>query len=96
MGVAIPAGMAGPGSEFTANAIILQGHPMGSLLLSPEDGMTPVGRDKGGSKKGNEKRGWEAFTDEGKKKGGKKRAKREHMYVFRTAGISLADLKLRE
>lgn len=35
-------------------------------------------------------------TDQGKKKGGKKGAKRKHMCVFRAAGISLADLKLRE
>lgn len=98
MGVAIPAGLPGPGSKFTANAIIFQGHPMGSFPLSPEDVMTTVGRDKGESKKGNEKGGWEGFADQGKKKKkrGKKAAKRERMCVFRTAGISLADLKLRE
>lgn len=95
MGVAIPTGLAGPGSKFTANVIIFQGHPMGSLPLPPEDVMTTLGRDKGKSKKGNEKVGWEGFADQGKK-GGKKGAKREHMCVFRTTGISLADLKLRE
>lgn len=93
MGAAIPAGLAAPGSEFTANAIILQGHPLGSLLLSPEDGTTALGRDKGGSKKGNEKRGGEGFTDQGRRKNG---AKREPVCASRTAGIFLADLKLRE
>lgn len=82
MGAAIPAGLAAPGSEFTANAIILQGHPLGSLLLSPEDGTTALGRDKGGSKKGNEKRGGEGFTDQGKKKKGGKTGQKESLCVF--------------
>lgn len=73
MGVAIPTALAGPGSKFAANVIIFQGHSRGSLLLSSEDVTTTVERDKGESRKGNEKKkkkgGWKAFADqEGKKK----------------------------
>lgn len=42
------------------------------------------------------KEGGRVAQTKGRKKGGKKGAKREHMCVFRTTGISLADLKLRE
>lgn len=82
MGVAIPAGLAGPGSKFTANVIMFQGHPMGSLPLSPEDVTTAVGRDKGGSKKGNEKGGWEGCTDQGKEKRRKERGKKRAYVCF--------------
>lgn len=96
MGVAIPTVLAGPGSKFTANVIICQGHPMGSFLLSSEDVTTTVGRDKGESRKGNEKRRLGGFCRprKGKKKG--KEGKKKRICVFRTTGISLADLKLRE
>lgn len=96
MGVAIPTVLAGPGSKFTANVIIFQGHPMGSFLLSSEDVTTTVGRDKGESRKGNEKRrlgGFCRLRKEKKKKVSK--GKKARMCVFRTSGISLADLKLR-
>lgn len=85
MGVAIPTVLAGPGSEFTANVIIFQGHPRGSVLLSWEDVTTTVRRDKGEGRKGNEKRRLGSFHRP--RKGGKK----EGICVFRTADcVSLA------
>lgn len=97
MGVAIPTVLAGPGSKFTANVIILQGQPMGSFLLSAEDVTTTVGRDKGESRKGNEKRRVGGFCRRRKGKKNKKEGeKKSILCVFRTTGISLADLKLRE
>lgn len=82
MGVAISTGLVGPGSKFTANVIIFQGHPMGSLPLSPEDVTTTVGRDKGESRKGNEKGGWEGFANQGKKKRRKERGKKRAYVCF--------------
>lgn len=82
MGVAISTGLVGPGSKFTANVIISQGHPMGSLPLSPEDVTTTVGRDKGENRKGNEKGGWEGFANQGKKKRKKERGKKRAYVCF--------------
>lgn len=56
MRVAIPTVSSGPGSKFTANVIIFKGHHMGSFPLSSEDVTTTVRRDKGESRRGNEKK----------------------------------------
>lgn len=82
MGVAIPTVLAGPGTKFTANVIILQGQPMGSFLLSAEDVTTTVGRDKGESRKGNEKRRVGGFCRRPKEKKKKGRGKKEHYVCF--------------
>lgn len=82
MGVAIPTVLAGPGSKFTANVIIFQGHPMGSFLLSSEDVTTTVGRDKGESRKGNEKRRLGGFRRPRKEKKEERKGGKKSVCVF--------------
>jgi len=81
MGVAIPTVLAGLGSKFTANLIIFPRHPIGSLLLSSEDVTTTEGRDKGKSRKGNEKRRLAGFCRARKEKRKKERKEKKRAYT---------------